>query len=119
MWDKLSHAELEAARQQLKSHREEMLRRHTEELSALKSDQSAIEKLDRLIDMFAKKFKNVATSSIEPASTGEKSVNGENSGVSFLITQAQKSKLRELGIADEQIRDMKPDDAHLLLGLAG
>jgi hypothetical protein len=40
MWDKLSHAELEAARQQLKSHREEMLRRHTEELSALKSDQS-------------------------------------------------------------------------------
>jgi hypothetical protein len=46
-------------------------------------------------------------------------VNGENSGVSFLITQAQKSKLRELGIADEQIRDLKPDDAHLLLGLAG
>jgi hypothetical protein len=71
------------------------------------------------LDMFAKKFKNAATSSIEPASTGEKSVNGENSGVSFLITQAQKSKLRELGIADEQIRDLKPDDAHLLLGLAG
>jgi hypothetical protein len=119
MWDKLSHAELEAAREQLKSDREEMLRRHTDELSALESDQSAIEKLDQLIDIFAKKFKTATTSSIEPTATGEKSMNGENSGVSFLITQAQKSKLRELGIADEQIRDMKPDDAHLLLGLAG
>jgi len=119
MWDKLSRAELEAARQQLKSHREEMLRRHAEELSALESDQSAIEKLDDLIDTFAKKFKNATTSSIEPAPTGERSVTGENYGVSFLITQAQKSKLRELGIADEQIRDLKPDDAHLLLGLAG
>ena len=119
MWDMLSHAELEAARQQLKSDREEMLRRHTEELSALENDQSVIEKLDQLIDTFSKKFRPAAASPIEPTATGEKSMNGENSGVSFLITQAQKSKLRELGIADEQIRDMKPDDAHLLLGLAG
>jgi hypothetical protein len=39
-------------------------------------------------------------------------------GVPFLITQAQKSRLRELGIGDDQIRDMKPKEAHRILGIA-
>jgi hypothetical protein len=37
--------------------------------------------------------------------------------VSFLITQEQKAALRERGFTDDQIRDMKPADAHRTLGL--
>jgi hypothetical protein len=37
--------------------------------------------------------------------------------VSFMITQHQKEALRERGYTDEQIRDMKPQDAHRALGL--
>jgi hypothetical protein len=37
--------------------------------------------------------------------------------VSLLITQDQKAQLRERGYTDEQIREMKPDDAHRTLGL--
>jgi hypothetical protein len=119
MWDKLTHGELEAARQELKSQREEMLRRHAEELIALETDQAEIEKLDQLIDAFAQNLKNATTLSFDPTASAEKGANGEHSGVSLLITQAQKVRLRELGIADEQIRNMKPNDAHLILGLAG
>jgi hypothetical protein len=38
-------------------------------------------------------------------------------GVSFIITQAQKDELRQRGYTDEQIREMKPEDAHRALGL--
>ena len=38
-------------------------------------------------------------------------------GVSLMITQQQKDTLRERGYTDEQIRDMKPEDAHRALGL--
>jgi hypothetical protein len=38
-------------------------------------------------------------------------------GVSFFVTQAQKTDLRQRGYTDEQIRDMKPEDAHRALGL--
>jgi hypothetical protein len=37
--------------------------------------------------------------------------------VSLLITQDQKAQLRERGYTDEQIREMKPEDAHRTLGL--
>ena len=37
--------------------------------------------------------------------------------VSLMITQQQKDTLRELGYTDDQIRDMKPEDAHRVLGL--
>jgi len=33
------------------------------------------------------------------------------------VTQAQKVQLRERGYTDEQIREMKPEDAHRALGL--
>jgi hypothetical protein len=39
------------------------------------------------------------------------------SGVSLVITQAQKTRLRERGFADEEIRNMLPVDAHNILGL--
>jgi len=38
-------------------------------------------------------------------------------GVSLMITRLQKANLRALGYTDEQIRDMKPEEAHRVLGL--
>ena len=40
-------------------------------------------------------------------------------GMSFIITRAQKAELRRRGYSEEQIRDMKPEDAHRALGLIG
>jgi len=40
-------------------------------------------------------------------------------GVSLMITRLQKADLRALGYTDEQIRDMKPEEAHRVLGLIG
>jgi hypothetical protein len=124
MWDRLSEADLEAVKQRLKDRREETLRRHAEELRALENDRVEIEKLDQLIDAFAKKFQ-ITTPSIENAATAGTEPSGADparahpvSGISLFITQAQKAKLRQLGIADAEIRDMKPHEAHRILGLA-
>jgi hypothetical protein len=38
-------------------------------------------------------------------------------GMSFFITKAQKAALRRLGYSEEQIREMKPEDAHRALGI--
>jgi hypothetical protein len=38
-------------------------------------------------------------------------------GMSFIITKAQKAELRRRGYTEEQIRKMKPEDAHRALGL--
>jgi hypothetical protein len=38
-------------------------------------------------------------------------------GMSFIITRAQKAELRRRGYSEEQIRNMKPEDAHRALGL--
>jgi hypothetical protein len=40
-------------------------------------------------------------------------------GMSFIITRAQKAELRRRGYSEEQIREMKPEDAHRALGLIG
>jgi len=37
--------------------------------------------------------------------------------MSFFITKAQKDELRRFGYSEEQIREMKPEDAHRALGL--
>lgn len=123
MWNALSHADLDTAKQRLKSQREETLLRHAEELRTLENDQAELDELDQLIGAFVEKFKNPATLLKGRASgdndlncTGLNEVQG-GQGVSFFITQAQKSKLRDLGVADEQIRDMKPEEAHRVLGL--
>jgi hypothetical protein len=124
MWDRLSHTDLETVKQRLRDHREEILRRHAEELRALEGDRAEIEKLDQLIDAFAKKFQ-ITTPSFEDAATARKEPREADparahtvSGISLFITQAQKAKLRQLGIADADIRNMKPNEAHRILGLA-
>jgi hypothetical protein len=38
-------------------------------------------------------------------------------GISFIITKAQKAELRQRGYTEEQIREMTPEDAHRALGL--
>jgi hypothetical protein len=38
-------------------------------------------------------------------------------GMSFFITKAQKAELRRRGYSEEQIREMKPEEAHRALGL--
>jgi hypothetical protein len=42
---------------------------------------------------------------------------GVKAGVSLMITRQQKVDLRALGYTAEQIRDMKPKEAHRVLGL--
>ena len=37
-------------------------------------------------------------------------------GMSFIITRVQKDELRRRGYSEEQIRVMKPEDAHRALG---
>jgi hypothetical protein len=49
--------------------------------------------------------------SVQPASIAPQA------WVSLMITQQQKADLRERGYSDEQIRDMKPEEAHKVLGL--
>ena len=114
MWDTLSRADIEATRKKLQSLREEMLRRHAEELGAVGRDQAEIEALDQLIDGFFKKFNHAAPEETEV--NGE--ATGNAAGISLLITQAQRFQLRELGFADDQIRGMKPNEAHQILGIA-
>ena len=121
MWDTLSRADVEAAKQQLQGRREQVLRRHAEEMVALDNEEANLETLNELIDALVKKsnmsvFEPVASSSTEP-NDGHPENHNDRAGVSLLITQVQKSKLRELGIGDDEIRKMKPDEAHRLLGL--
>jgi hypothetical protein len=40
-------------------------------------------------------------------------------GMSFFITKVQKAEPRRRGYSEEQIREMKPEDAHRALGLIG
>jgi hypothetical protein len=43
---------------------------------------------------------------------------GKVASVGFMITNAQKAKLREQGRTDEEIAKMRPDEAHKILGLS-
>ena len=119
MWDTISRADLETTKEQLRTRREEMIRRHAEELQAIEQDEAEIEAFDQLIGAMANRFK-IGSSGRNESSAGEIGLeHDENTeGVSFLITQAQKSRLRELGMDDDQIRGMNPKEAHRILGIA-
>ena len=126
MWQNLTPAQIEDAKNKLKLQREQMLIRHAAEIRDLDAELSEIAMLGKMVAAFAQKFKIGLASPSAAAVPGEREGNGQDLGdacsalgVSFFITQAQKSKLRELGIADQQIRDMKPSEAHKILGLSG
>jgi hypothetical protein len=124
MWQVLTRTDVERATEELKLRREQLLSRHAEEIRNLDVERAEVETLAQMAAAFAEKFKKAMTLPHEPAATEEKDGNGEDEahvvpGVSLFITQAQKSMLRERGIGDQQIRDMRPSDAHRILGLTG
>jgi hypothetical protein len=57
-----------------------------------------------------------AQRSFEPSMEANKEV---KAGMSFFVTKTQKGELRQRGYSEEQIREMKPEDAHRALGLIG
>lgn len=56
MWERLTPADLDRAKNRLTKSRAEMLRRHTAELNALDAQQDEIETLERLVATFAQKY---------------------------------------------------------------
>ena len=67
MWESLSRADVDQARETLQTRREEMQRRHADELSDLDGKRAEIETLERLIAAFAEKFKKPTSSSEAPS----------------------------------------------------
>jgi len=118
MWDTISRADIASAKAQLRSRREGLIRRHAEELRAVKEDEAEIAALEQLISAFTNTFNIVSSRETSTGGHEGTSVVENSDGVSFFITQAQKLKLRELGIGDDRIRNMKPREAHQILGLA-
>ena len=57
VWDKLTRADIERAKQGHVTRRSELLARHAEELKALDAEQSEIDIIERAIGAFASKFK--------------------------------------------------------------
>jgi len=102
MWNEVSHAELEAAKQQLNSQREEMLRRHAEELKALEGDQAEIETLHKLIDTFVVKFKPPPPAASEFVAPEEKKMNGEEPA------KAAQPSLAEVVAPEEKTNGEEP-----------
>lgn len=60
-------------------------------------------------------FSEDLTASDEPLTASARPT--ANAGVSLMITLQQKADLRKRGYTAEQIRDMKPQEAHRVLGL--
>lgn len=106
MWNEVSHAELEAAKQQLNSQREEMLRRHAEELRVLEGDRAEIETLHKLIDTFIIKFKPSPPAASEFVAPEEAKMNGEEPA------QTAQPSLAEVAAPEEKkTNDAEPAEA--------
>jgi hypothetical protein len=58
----------------------------------------------------------IASDPIDPVEETS-SASDKSAQVSFFITKAQKLRLHEHGYSDEQIAQMKPAEAHKILGL--
>jgi hypothetical protein len=98
IWDKLSHADVEHAKQQLATQRGAIVRRHAEELRDLISAQDEIDALDRLIDAFAVKFRYSAASPSEPpseSSVGEDGPRAAEENASPEARTAQSTRTAE------------------------
>ena len=71
MWNNITPEDFEQAREQLELRREETLRKHAEEISALDAEQTDVETLDRMVTEFSRKFKIAAVSSPETSGVEE------------------------------------------------
>ena len=60
MWEQLTTADIERAKQRLAAQRTETLSRHAEELKALDADQAEIETFERLVAAFVNKHQSPA-----------------------------------------------------------
>ena len=69
MWDKLTRADVERAKQGLAARRSELLARHAEELKALDAEQTEIDVIERAIGAFASKFKIGGGAEVVPFDT--------------------------------------------------
>lgn len=63
------------------------------------------------------KVRPVAQPAVQPAPQPERPRAEPTFGVSLMITQSQKARLRELGVSEDEIRDMTPAEAHKRLDL--
>ncbi|HVC56809.1 MAG TPA: hypothetical protein VND95_12685 [Stellaceae bacterium] len=66
MWDNLTPADIELARQQVQGRYDEILKRQAQEISDLDAEQAAVETLDRLAEAFSRKFIRRLTALPEP-----------------------------------------------------
>ena len=69
MWEQLTPADIEGVKQRLLRQRDEMLRRHTEELKGLDAEAAELETLEQLLLAFTNKHL--------PSSAGESTSNSE------------------------------------------
>ncbi len=67
MWESLSRADIEQAKEQLSLRREEILSRQAEEIRSLDAEQAEIDNLTQLLAAFASRFKNPAARAPAPA----------------------------------------------------
>jgi hypothetical protein len=121
-WEMITRSDIERATQDLTFRRAQMLARHAEEVKNLDDERDEIEALTRMVAAFTEKFKKQATAAHEVLKN-QKDGNEKTGdvpvvpGISLFVTQSQKAKLREMGVNDQQIREMKPAEAHRILGL--
>src|SRR6266849_10578455 len=71
MWQLLKQSDIAQAKQQLRRRVDETLRRHADEMKSLDSDQAELERLNRLLDDFSRKFKDAPHASTEPVAAIE------------------------------------------------
>jgi hypothetical protein len=66
MWDSLKRSDIHEARQQIKRRREEVAKRHAEEIGQLDGDRAELETLQRLAETFAHKYKTSVSTVEQP-----------------------------------------------------
>ena len=72
MWEQLTPADIKRVKQRLLGQRDEMLRRHSDELRGLDAEEAEIETLEQLLLAFTKK--HLASSASESASNSEPAI---------------------------------------------
>jgi hypothetical protein len=102
MWNNITPADFEEAKEELQLRREETLRKHAEEISVLDAEQADVETLDRMVTEFAEKFKIAAISSSEtsgaeeqatPSNTDEASTDSIEPAPLYLSAQSWQSRV--------------------------